>query len=324
MKIKLVSTTPHGACSYYRSVGVLKHLKDVEVDIVDVSKYNWLEWHNIIDYDILFMERPFTVDQLTAIKYAKDFNIKIWVDFDDNLFDLPDWNPSFKLFDDNAKKTMARCMELADVVTVPTEQLQEEFFQYNKNVKIVPNAFNDFNFELKYQFSEDQKILWRGSNTHRGDVLHYLQEIVETARINPDWEWNFIAKDMWYVTDYIKNKKLHPELPLVSYFNRLRSISPGIYLAVLYPNKFNLSKSNCGWIEATYAGAVTIAPYMPEWVRPGIINYKDQAEFKEKLQILIEDEDKRRMNHKASFDYIRKNLVLSQVNKKRIKILEEL
>jgi hypothetical protein len=317
MKIKIITSLAHGACSYYRSLGVFSKIKGLEIDYSD-----GFDWHVLNGVDMVFFERPHIENHFLAIKYAKDYNLKVWVDYDDLLLNLPEWNNLYSYFNEKLyQDIIKKCLEYADIVTVPTKKLQEELSVYNKNIIIIPNAHNDYNYPLKYSPSGNENIMWRGSTTHRGDILYYLQELVEIAKNNKTWRWEFIGKDIWYITDVIENKKLHPELNLIQYFTRIKNINPGIYIVPLYPCAFNESKSSCGWLEATYCGAVTLAPEIAEWIKPGIINYSSKQEFKDKLQMLIDDPDKRKANHKASFEYMKKNLVLSVVNKQREKIL---
>jgi hypothetical protein len=320
MKIKLITTQPHGACSYYRSLGVFQKIKDLQIDSTGE-----FDWYNINDVDCVFFERPITPNHLLAIKYAKDYGVKTWVDYDDNLLEIPTWNPMFSyLTNKTTQDTIIKCLEYADIVTVPTVALKEQFQKFNKNIEIIPNAFNDYNFNLEYKPSKNQKILWRGSITHRKDILYYQKMLVDTAAANKEWEWNFIGKDIWYITEVIANRREHPELNIIPYFNRIKSINPAIYIVPLYPCAFNEAKSNCGWLEATYAGACTIAPKTAEWIRPGIINYESREDFGVKLQTLISDPEKREKNYKASYEYIKANLQLSKVNKQRSYILENI
>lgn len=319
MKIRTISPQIIGACNYYRNMGVLSKL-DLTLEYSDI-----FEWHTLLDVDILFLERPYTDNHLLAIKYAKDFNLKIWIDYDDNLFCLPEWNPSYSIFNQQAvQDNIKKCCESADIITVPTIKLKEEFLKYNKNIEIVPNAHNDFNFPLEFNPSKNQTIFWRGSDTHRVDLQYVLKSMVEVNKNNLEWTWEFIGKGLWFVTDYIQNKIVHPELNIIPYFTRIKKINPAIWIVPLFPLPFNQAKSNCAWIESTYAGAVCLAPDTEEWHRPGIINYVDPEDFKNKLQLLIDNPDKRLKNYTSSYEYVKKNLVLSHVNKQREDIINKL
>jgi hypothetical protein len=243
------------------------------------------------------------------------------------MFCLPEWNSNCDIFNNEAvQKNMITCIESADIITVTTDKLKQELLKYNKNIEVIPNAHNDYNFPLEFKPSENKTILWRGSDTHRGDLLYTTKNMIQISKDNEDIPWHFIGKKVayWFVTDYIKNKKLTPELNIIPYYTRIKAINPGIWIVPLFPILFNECKSNCAWIEATYAGAVCLAPDTDEWHRPGIINYVDPEDFKNKLQLLIDNPDKRLKNYTASYEYVKKNLVLSHVNKQREKIIQTL
>jgi hypothetical protein len=320
LKIQIISSHPHGACSYYRAHGVLPKIKNVQTEAIET-----VSWQQLSNTDIVFIERPHDKTFLEACKIVKNFGIKVWVDFDDNLFCLPEWNPAKDFYkSESTQACMIESMKLADIVTVATDAIKEAYIKYNKNIVVIPNAFNNYNFNLDYNLSNKNVILWRGSNTHRGDILPYLKKIWEIAKDKDKWQWHFIGNDLWWIVDYIRNHVTTKELDIIRYFNKIKSINPAIYIVPLDFNEFNLAKSNCGWLEATYAGAVTLAPDMPEWRRPGIINYRDKKEFELLLIELMDNPKLRKQNYKKSFDFIKSNLLLSTVNKKREEVIKSL
>jgi len=154
-------------------------------------------------------------------------------------------------------------------------------------------------------------------------LLPYSNQIWNVAN-KSKWNWEFIGNDLWYITDNIKRKNILPEMNLPLYFKTIKNINPAIYIVPLEFNNFNRSKSNCGWLEMTYAGAVTLAPNMPEWIRPGIVNYDNPEEFQDKLELLMSDVGLRKRNYEKSYEYIKENLLLSIVNKQRKQILNKI
>ena len=89
----------------------------------------------------------------------------------------------------------------------------------------------------------------------------------------------------------------------------------------LIEDGMNRCKSNIAWIEATAAGAVTIAPDWVEWQKPGVLNYNGLDEFKSMLMRPLDDAPER---WAASRDYIMENLTLNKVNEQRARIVREL
>jgi hypothetical protein len=366
-KMKIVSGYPHGACSFYRSNGVFPKLDIHTLMMADV------DWQSLADTDIVMMERPSDRNFYNAAHIIKEFGVKLWIDFDDNFFALPEWNQSKTHYQNPENQgAIIRCLKIADVVTVTTQLLKDIYSKYNDNIHVVPNAFNDYNYKFTKQYSKNKIIMWRGSNTHRGDLYtkhrlnnelcikiieenkdliedlnngeieidKFIKQILiigEDAKITgytrnmwnvsskyTDWKWHFIGNDIELVTEPIENKKVHKEQHIVNYFSTIKKLNPAIYVVPLAFNTFNECKSNCGWIEATYAGATTVAPDMPEFRKPGILNYKTEQEFQEKIELLMNDETLRNNCYHKSYKYIKENLMLSKVNELRTNIIEDL
>jgi len=316
MKIKIVSSIPHGACSFYRSHGVFPR-------IVETEGVQTLSWQILMDADVLYLERPDTPAFHEAGKIAKEMGVKLWVDFDDNLFCLPAYNPHLHFYNRATQKIIIKNIQLADIITVATPAIAEELLCVDKKIDVIPNAHNDYIFPFEYHLSKSNIIIWRGSGTHRGDLLPYSNQIWDVAN-KSKWNWEFIGNNLWYITDNIRRKNILPEMNLPLYFKTIKNMNPAIYIVPLDFNNFNRSKSNCGWLEMTYAGAVTLAPNMPEWIRPGIVNYDTPEDFQSKLELLMANEGLRERNYKKSFEYIKDNLLLSIVNEQRKQILNKI
>lgn len=90
-------------------------------------------------------------------------------------------------------------------------------------------------------------------------------------------------------------------------------------------NGFASHNSNCAWLEATAVGAAVLAPALTEWDRPGIETYRNEKEFDYKLRRMMSAFDGTlHPNVALSREYIRSNLLLSEVNQKRAELLVEL
>lgn len=324
MKIRICSEHPHGACSYYRSMGVFPKLKHID-STIDVELTEQIDWYLMSDADIVYMERPQTPNMKKAAHMVKDFGLKLWVDFDDNLFCLPDYNPNKAFYDSrHVKDIIVDCIKIADVVTVATDEIKRDYERYNKNIAVIPNAFNDFNYKLPDCPSRNKIVQWRGSMTHRKDLLSCAEAIFGIAANHDDWGWSFIGNDLWYMTERILASRSMNEMPNIQYWKYINNINPSIQMIPLVFNHFNECKSNISWLEGIYSGAVAIAPDMPEWKKPGVHIYATLDDFEGKLEELIRDSKLRKKNFQLSIDYINENLLLSKVNQKRIEVIEQL
>ena len=146
-KIGVYSDKHDSVRDFYRGLGVLSRLADCRVEKLELSSLLRFD-----HYDIIFLSSPVHSTNLSIIQYCKEQRIKLWVDFDDFI---PDVQPDNAAYDFGIQPTnisnMYACIREADVVTVTTKFLAEKFQGHNKNVVVIPNAFNDFCFEMKYQ-----------------------------------------------------------------------------------------------------------------------------------------------------------------------------
>jgi hypothetical protein len=112
----------------------------------------------------------------------------------------------------------------------------------------------------------------------------------------------------------------------VMYFRTMKVLTPAVMFVPLIKDTFNQCKSNINWMEATLSGSVALVPDWESWNAPGVFKYQDTQTFEAELQYLMSAESffVRRQAYQASWDYIRENLLLSEVNKQRIQLIEML
>lgn len=325
MKISICEAAPQGACSYYRSIGPLTKLRHINPKI-QTQILSTVTWNNLFDTDILFLARPDSQAFIEMAEIAKNLNIPVWVDWDDNIFKIPPYNPAYKHYKKKSTiKAIETCIELADTVTVSTQNLKEFYLTYNKNIVIIENAFNDYNYAFEKVSNQFNSIFWRGSNTHRQDLLSVAQQIFGLSKKYKEWTWVFVGGDPWYITDNIKNIFILNEIDVITYNKFLKDNKSAITQVPLLVNEFNESKSNIAWIEGTSAGSAVIAPELPEFQKPGIINYAEKnGSYEYYMEKLIKSKEYRIKNYSKSFDYISENLMLSTINQKRIRVMENL
>ena len=77
-------------------------------------------------------------------------------------------------------------------------------------------------------------------------------------------------------------------------------------------------------MEAAYAGAAALVPDWEAWRMPGALTYKDNAEFKQKLNACLAGEIDLGLAARMSWEYVEANLLLNHVNQKRRLIIERM
>jgi len=321
IKILTFAPAPGDGTSFYRLSGVLPFLEREYSDIrvTDISSNQKLDWNTFSGHDILIFQRPFSEQHFAAIKMARNMGLKIILDYDDDLFNIPKENPVYVNFS-KYQEQMAGCCKVADVIWVSTESIKRSISQYNKNIIIIPNAHNDYLLPVKNKMEfnyETKSVAYRGGVTHEVDVYSAANDWAYIINNNKDFEFYFIGARFPYLETMCGNNyNVMMGMHIIDYIKFFKNLNPNIFIYTLQDNPFNSAKSNISWIEATYAGAAFIGPeFLPEFARPGIVHYnKSMSTVFEN----IKDEYRSlAIVNGLSWDYIVKNLLLSSVNNLR-------
>jgi hypothetical protein len=258
---------------------------------------------------------------------ARNMGLKIVIDYDDDLFNIPQDNPVHLGFE-VLKETMKSICTIADLIWTSTEAIKTTVSQWNNKVTVIPNAHNDYLLPVnkKKEFNLDtKKVAYRGGVTHEVDVYSHVDEWSSIINNNKDYDFYFLGARFMYLESLCgDNYNVMVGMHIIDYFKFFSELNPNIFIYTLKDTKFNKAKSNISWIEATYAGASVIAPsFLPEFERmPGVITYNKHMS---NVFNNVKDVPKQlSITNNISWKYIKENLLLSQVNNKRYQSLLEL
>lgn len=319
------------AVRLYRTFGPIsfmeKQFPNFRVDYVPARHFLAHEM-NAFPYDIVLVERPITWIAAQIVEQCKSQGVVVWLDLDDNLFQIPSYNDFQDYFRNNENvNQVQKMLSVADLVTVTTAHLQRLYGGINRNTHIIPNAWCDFRFPMLPAQKENKavRIAWRGGSQHGGDVFP-VRSVIKDVIVDPAFEFTLFGGRSRF-EDYLSvpDKSYQPFTTLFTYLQSFILSKPDYLFVPLQINDFNRSKSNCSWIEATIAGAVTIAPMgLPEFDQPGVIRYKDNANLKVIFAGIKKGKydkvERVEASRKALFERYR----LSQVNFARKELLEGL
>lgn len=328
MKIAVIGKKIESAVTYYRAT----------VPIGEMCRSNGWQMavflprdmtEDVLHYfDIVFLHRPIHPSEVSIIWLAKQIGVRVWIDIDDLLWKIPIANPASTMFTPNDRHELMKSMLNADVITCSTPAIAEAIqTEYDRQAIVLPNAWNERGGPIsEYNDKAERKTcLYRGSNTHDGDLYTHRDAFRKYDTI----DFAFMGAMPWYFA-----RSYGGNLPVIrherwtdnvlSYFARIREINPTFFIVPLENNPFNVAKSNIAAIEATDAGAVTIYPsYLPEFAKFPGIPYDSPAHL---CRVLAELDDLPasafRHIHDAAAEYVRTNLRLSDVNRKRADIVE--
>lgn len=326
--IKILEIISHsaGAVSFYRSRLPLVQLHrtrvDINVFIQENSSYKY-SWDFFIQFDIIFTKSFYRQVDLDFLRRAKKFGVKIIIDIDDFIFDIPGYVKGAEEF--NSAKTQSiikECLWIADEVWTSTDTLARELFlKTERRCTVIRNAYEPLFFNRTPIFNKGKDILYRGSYVHMADVDNHREDLVEVVNKN-DCIITFMGQYPLFYKEF-KYTAYKSFMEVDQYIDTLPTIGASINLVLLDTSKtYSMCHSNNGWIEGTYAGAVTLAPKVEEWIRPGIINYTD--DFKEKLNAMIKGEYDLESLHQQSWHYIEENCMLEKANELRYNSINRL
>ena len=307
--------------SFYRSGGVLPYLEREysNIHIKDLSDKEQLDWPDYISYDVAVFQRPFIRTHLSTITMLKLMGLKVIIDYDDDVLNVPIHNQFYPNYESN-KENIKQIAKLADEIWVSTNGLKKTFSEFNNNIKVVPNAHNDYIFPVKNKVPFNDKaikVAYRGGTTHEIDVYSQLNDWIEMINKNKKTEFYFMGSRFPYLESQCgDNYIIIPGTHILDYFKNIHKLNPNVFIYTLEDTIFNRGKSNISWIEATYSGAAVIAPeFLPEFVRPGISNFT--GSLKETFDKIKKDIQVLKIMNDLSWDYIKAKLLLSHVNQER-------
>jgi len=338
--MKLLAFFPNisdGTC-FYRGAGVLSELSKIDnitITIVE-DKFRFLDAKG---YDIAFFQRPDTENYLITMKALKKMGLKIVLDYDDYLLEVPHENKYHqvqKLQDNPYEKIVAACLRIADKIIVSTDTLAA-LLGYPEKTVTIKNAFDDYCFKPVEKFSYNKCVLWRGGLNHKGDIEKYGKDILSIVTDNPDFQFIFftdipkrednevfecISKELKMLPNFRTMQAVDP----ISYLQMLPKIAPSLILTVNDETPFNDCKSDCAKLEGFYCGALTIHPDWPEWdwgVMKIDSNYLcERANFM--INLVRNNEPKLSEIYEAELNYVKQNRMLSNVNKKRLYVFDKI
>lgn len=322
----VVCPDPSDATSWYRGVTPFSRLGSDKWDVT-IQRKNQTDWCDLMKHDVIFFQRPFLPEHLQYIRVAKGLGKKIWIDYDDFLFQVPISNTTYATYSDQGiQQNMRECLELADRVTVSTMDLRDCIAQSGTNVTatVIPNAWADEVLGInKKHNANSNRIVWRGGRTHDDDMIHWEDDIVQLVKENQRYDFYFVGNPYHgTLRKIIEQKNCHWVRPMdmISYWGFLSQINARLFMVPLVDHAFNRCKSNIAWQEATYAGAATVGPAWREWSMPGIRYYSDSpGDLFESCTNALEHSD---VLYEQSYDSLVAYRRLSKVNKLRIEILE--
>lgn len=334
--VGVICPIEHDPTSWYRGKGPLCALEKEGLITIKVppapspTAPASLNWSFYKSCDLFFMQRPSHPDHFQIMCQLKDMGIPIWVDFDDDNLSVPKDNQMYAQYAEmRVKEAIVNLTRHADILTVSTQFLKNKYDIYRPQDKaciVVPNALDETLLHLRKipERPRDKTLLWRGTPSHTRNLKVIENEIIRIALENPAWRFTFFGLDPIDITDQIKNFQLIPFVGIHDFYKHLCVLHASALYYSLGSNDHSQARSHVVWLEATFAGTMTIASKTLEFTRPGILNFENPHEFGRCLESVIKNEVDVDKHVKESWDCIQENYMLSKVNLLRKQVIQNL
>lgn len=260
-------------CGYWRMVIPARHINDKKY-VIDVSAIEVM-YEYLLEYDIIVVQRICDWNSYYILERLKKIGKKIVYDIDDNLFELPEFHPSARHYNNDARESASAIMNLADSIIVTTERLKKAFCRFvgehlENKIFIIPNSINISDYNTTYKiYDKCFRILWCGGASHEHDLLMCANQLGDFLSKHSDAKFTIIGYMPKFVInnfEFWKDKIEYIEFrDTDTYFSMLNRLQADVAICPLIANGFNECKSVIKWVEYSMASllvfASNVAPY---------------------------------------------------------------
>ena len=217
-----------------------------------ITVAGFIEKDQIGAYDLAIFQRQYKEEVFNALLSMKKKGTKIVYEIDDDLFNIPEWNPASKVLGRKAvQENVKHFLSQSDACFTTNEYLAGIYSPYCKMVYILPNSLDYKRFHPSPKNSIKPVVCWQGSTTHDRDV-----QLISPAITRLHGEGKCFVKMWSFDVPGIYNV---PNVPFEAFYQTFSQLDGYIGLAPLTTVPFNRSKSNLKWLEYTAQGMVTVA-----------------------------------------------------------------
>lgn len=223
--------------------------------------------------DVVVVQRCCTLNQFNFIKTCRQLGAKIIYDLDDDVWDLPPYNPAHEILG-KMRQGFVNCIQITDLVTTSTKVLAKRIranvkHMYNpvtrKEIPIVV-CENWMDERLYAQPLRRPQLIvgWSGSSSHVGDLELVHDALRTVAEENRALLIEFRGCEPGEDLRKLRNFYHRPWVPVAEFAARMPVWGWSIALAPLVDHDFNDAKSNIKALEAAYCRI----PCLMSWAKP--------------------------------------------------------
>lgn len=321
------SLDAHEPMAYLRLIAPLRQLG---IEIINGLQNHHAVGEFVYQSDVVIIQREFPrqFDEYKKVMaMARQAGKPVVLELDDLLFFLPEEHPDRKgHYYAPALLPMLQALIEVDAVIVTTSKIQEVLREYNENILVIPNYFDDtlwsFTPPALKSSSDEQTITigYMGTYSHQPDLEYILPVLLSLLQRYPNrLRFRFwgaepparlysLPQTEWVQCNY------HSYEEFVTFF---QPQTADIFIAPLVDTLFNHCKSSLKFFEYSALGVPGVfsrlAPYQDiiQHGQNGLLAYS-LDEWEQSLIQLIEDAELRFHIATRAQETIRKDWLLSQ------------
>jgi glycosyltransferase involved in cell wall biosynthesis len=318
-----------GGEDYLAHLRLIGPLKRAGINLINGIEDGQIVVSRVSEGDIVIIQREVPQEfaqyrEILALAHRE--HKPVVFDLDDLLLCLPESHPDRKsaVFGPSLLPMFQMMME-ADLVSVSTPKLSEYASNFNKNVAVLPNYFDDDLWHLREPVNNpsDGRVLtigYMGGNSHTPDLEFILPVLVDLIKQYPQkigfQFWGVRPPEALLSFPQVKWTPFQP-LSYIAFSSFFQSQAADIFISPLTDNLFNRCKSSIKFFEYSALGAPGV--YSDLETYSGIVNHGSNGflasspeEWRKCIQELIENDELRFSQARKAQDTIREKWLLSQ------------
>lgn len=298
-------------CGMYRMIlpGLAAYNKGKPVNVMQrsprivVDNYGQVQGISVGTAKVVVFQRPASHQFPQVIPILQENGVKVVIDMDDSLSTIHPRNSAYKVYDPRVNhKTnwmhAARSCELADLVTVTTPGLAEEYGKHGR-VVIIPNHIPESYLKIPRPSNKVPIVTWAGWTGTHIDDLNITRGMVNQALAETGAKFAAFGDEKIFFDLGIRNRHPHEHWGFTSfndYPNQLAKADIG--LVPLQNSPFNSMKSSLKMLEQASLGVVPVVSPTPDNMRlaelgMGLVAHNPK-DWYDHVKMLILDHDMRK------------------------------
>jgi glycosyltransferase involved in cell wall biosynthesis len=227
-----------------------------------------VKFEHLLEYDTIFVQRIHDWESFYALERLHAAGKRIVYDIDDDLFNITPDNPAYHSITRDDQLAAAECMQMADVVTCTTAELQKRMTSIIEGVNpvVIPNAWDVEGWTPTAACGSPdgfRRILWSGGASHEED-WNVCHEAVMEVMNDPNYS-DVRLVIMGYLPPVVTQMPWHDRIEYVgfrhpeTYYQMIHHVRAEVALCPLRCTAFNAAKSAIKYLEYSSIGIPTVA-----------------------------------------------------------------